>query len=293
MITELFVSQRDLLRQQLREAATPDQAVAKARHLLDRLQLDCQARSDLSPLQARLLPYVFDVLKSAVAILLSASETHVWEKKATPRPRRKFLYFFSISNGFWWKGGQVLVSLLLLSNLWNFEHYFSLLLVLALLASLFADQLPFDWDFLPDNARARLQAEVQLDLQVFMLKFDDLLITADKVLNETVRQATAEPIREGDGLEAYPRLLALLQDLLEAKDFDDSTYALKKARELPGLLGEEGIEIEHYRGTNAEFFEFLPSLDPNDTDIITLTPALTRSGRLISAGRVTEPPHAA
>ncbi len=298
MMTELFTPLRDVFRQQLRESNTPDQAVAHARHVLDRLQLDCQARSDLTPMQARLMPYVFDMLKSSVALLLSASETHVWEKKSTqtesPRPRKKFLYFFSfhISQAFWWKAGQAILGFLLLSSLWNHGHYFSFLLMLGLLFSLFADQLPFNWHFLPENHRSRLQAEVQLDLQVFMLKFDDLLITADKVLNEAARQATAEPIREGDGLEAYPRLLVWCQDVLEAKDFDDSVYALKKARELPDLLAKEGIETEHYHNDNAAFFELLPSLDPNDTDIQTLAPALTRNGRLVSQGRATEPHHA-
>ncbi len=293
MITELFAAQREALRQHLRAAATPDQAVSHARHLLHRLQLDCQARTDLTPMQARLMPYLFDVLKSAIAQLLSASETHVWEKKATPRPRKKFLHFFSISNEFWWKIGQVLIGFLLLSTLWHNGHFFSLLLMLALLVSLFADQLPFEWDFLPDNKSTRLQAEVQLDLQVFMLQFDDLLITADKLINEAGRQANAEPIRQGDGLEAFPRLLAWCQDLLEAKDFDDSTYALKKAHELPALLHKEGgLDIEHYSTEKADYFELLPSLDPDESEIRTLTPALTRNGRLVSQGRATEPHHA-
>jgi len=293
MITELFAEQREALRQQLREAGTPDQAVSHARHVLDRLQLDCQARTDLTPMQARLMPYLFDVLKSAVAQLLSASETHVWEKKSTPRPRKKFLRFFSISNNVLWTIGQLLIGLLLLSSLWHHGHFLSSLLMIALLVSLFADQVPFDWDFLPDNKRSRLQAEVQLDLQVFMLQFDDLLITADKLIGEAGRQATAEPIREGDGLEAFPRLLAWCQDVLEAKDFDDSKYALKKAYELPGLLHKEGgLDIEHYSTETSDHFELLPSLDPEDTEIRTLAPALTRSGRLVSQGRATEPHHA-
>lgn len=300
MITELFAAQRETLRQELREAATPDQAVSHARHVLDRLQLDCQARTDLTPMQARLMPYLFDVLKSAVAQLLAASETHVWEKQATPRPPAstrsasvKFLHFFSISHAFLWKIGQALIGFLLLSSLWHHGHFFSLLLMIALLLSLFADYVPFDWDFLPDNKRSRWQAEVQLDLQVFMLQFDDLLITADKLITEAGRQATSDPIREGDGLEAFPRLLAWCQDLLEAKDYEDSKYALKKAQELPGLLHKEGkLDIVHYTPDNADYFEVFPSLDPNDTDIRTLTPALTRSGRLVSQGRATEPHHA-
>jgi len=69
------------------------------------------------------------------------------------------------------------------------------------------------------------------------------------------------------------------------------TIALTKL--LPQILMEQGILAQIYRPNNAdsdrEYFDFEPSIDPDNKDYVTITPALLKGDRLLRRGRVIEP----
>ena len=115
----------------------------------------------------------------------------------------------------------------------------------------------------------------------------DALHTVDKVLAEV--EQLYQPAMQQDSALSSPSLLAFLQDMLEAQRSNDSSYALRKARHVPALLAEYDIQVLDYQGDNGAYFEFLPSLDPEQRDYRTLSPALLHEQQLLSRGRASEP----
>lgn len=300
-LIRLFEQQRESL--QLTLSADPglDAVVRETRHWLDSLRFLYAEQTDCSEAQRRLLPFVADVLKASLVPLASASRTQLWKRENPQQPLSTSAHKPWYHRPLLWRGAQVLllvpVSGMLLEG-GNLEVLLGFSFLLGVVALEVLNLKP--QDSLRDliarqqagkhEAGDEWQVRVEVELSGFLRGLADTLITADKLLNEAaVLSAPAHTASDGEGLENHPELLTLLQDLLEAKDTGDSAYALKKAKTVPAILEQHGIAIENFTGDNPQWFEFLPSLDPEQDGAQTVSPALRKENRLLARGRVTEP----
>ena len=87
----------------------------------------------------------------------------------------------------------------------------------------------------------------------------EFLLCADKVFTlATDRPATVHHTGSID-----TKWIEFYQDLLEADHGEDSIFAMKKIRLLPGLLAAQGIQSITFDGGNGALFEFRTSADPD------------------------------
>jgi hypothetical protein len=280
-LSEIFTRHQQRLAEALGATPEPARAAMELRRFLDMAGLLYLESEELAPAQRRLLPFVLDMLKSAAALPAVGARADLWKREAPPASRHKPW----ISKAWLWRGLQLaaagLLAIFLLLGLNGVE-----LLLLALVIGI-------EWqrgeEAAPKPAaKTEERLSVQLETQELLRQLADVLLTADKLL----AQAPAlQPERNsGDGLEQFPDVLELMQDLLEARLAGDGSYALRKAKTVPALLELHGIRLESYSGDNAQLFEFLPSLAEDDSEYKTLCPALLRGTQLVSRGRVLEPP---
>lgn len=297
-LIRLLEQQRESL--QLTLSADPglESVVRETRHWLDSQRFRYAEQPDCSEAQRRLLPFVTDVLKASLAPLAAASRTQVWRRE-TPRKiistARKPWYHRPLL----WRGSQIVLLVPLSGILLNGENLEVLLGFVFLLGIVALEVLNLKpYESLRDliarqqagSEEAEWQVRVEVEVSAFLRGLADTLLTADKLLNEaSALLAPAHAASEGDGLETYPEILTLFQDLLEAKHTGDSAYALKKAKTVPAILELHGISIQSFTGDNPQWFEFLPSLDPEQDSPQTVSPALLKEDRLLTRGRVTEP----
>ncbi|MDZ7705120.1 MAG: hypothetical protein U5L04_11630 [Trueperaceae bacterium] len=289
-LVELFDQQRETLQQRLGAEASPERVVREVRQALD----EVRARYlDSEPVRARrrLAPFVLDVVKASLVALLAANRAETWRRSEGLEPSR---HHFGLPLR--WRLVQGAGALVLLLWLWGRGEGVAVLLSLLLIGSEVFRWLPDSWLPVrlqvagsPDTlAEPPAEIRVRLDLNPFFAAVADALVTADKVLAEADTLTERHP-SDAPGLAAHPQLLELLQDLLEAKHAGDEAYALRMARAVPALLSHYEVRADVFRGDNPQHFEFLPSLDPSDTELRTLTPALIQGETLLSRGRVLEP----
>ncbi len=291
----LFDQQRESLEKQLAAAPEPEAVARETRRFLDNLRFLYMEQPDCQEIQRRLLPFVLDTLKSSVNYLAASSRTELWRKQIASVPvsghRRWYQRPWMV------RAGQLLLTLLLFSSLMedpSAEGFVNVLLLAGLIS--------LEFFTLPQAERLRLrlpgrlgrrdpaeqwQVSVKVEIADFLRGLADSLLTADKLLSEVT--ALQAPPSSGDGLESYGPVLALFQDLLEARDTGDRDYALKKTKSVPAILEQYGITVQGYDGDNPQWFDFLPSLDPGQQDAQTISPALIKDGRLLNRGRVTDP----
>ncbi len=287
------------MQQRLADDASPERVVRDVRQTLDEVR---GLYLDHEPVRARrrLAPFVLDVVKASLTGLVAANRAEMWRLAAASEPSQH-----RFGPPLRWRLGQGAVALVLLVWLWGQGEGIALLLSLALVGTEALRWLPDGWlppqlqalgsgatganaslKELPDGAPR--ETRVRVDLNPFFAAVADALVTADKVLAEAETLAERRS-SDAPGLAAHPQVLALLQDLLEAKDAGDEAYALRMAKAVPALLAHYDVRAEVFRGDNPEHFEFLPSLDPSDREVRTLTPALLQGETLLSRGRVLEP----
>jgi hypothetical protein len=83
-------------------------------------------------------------------------------------------------------------------------------------------------------------------------------------------------------------LLDLYQDLLEAQTCGDGELALRHVERIRRSLPlRHGIDVVTSDGTNDELFKFRVSMNPHDTENITVRPALVSGDRILRRGEVT------
>ena len=129
------------------------------------------------------------------------------------------------------------------------------------------------------SARYQIEAAIEADPQAFLSHIDDSLAAADHILARL-----SIPQAQSNWYE-HPRLMGLLQNLLEAQMGGDSAYAMKLIdQELGSLLGGEGIEVIQYSKKQNNLFDSLPSLDALQTHMA--APALIKDGQVIRRGSI-------
>jgi hypothetical protein len=296
-LIQLFEQQRESLHLTLSADPGLESVVRETRHWLDSQRFLYAEQPDCSEAQRRLLPFVSDLLKASLQPLAAASRTQLWKREAARKTvsSHKSWYHRPVL----WRGAQILLLVPLSGILLDGENLQVLLGFVLLLGIVTLEVLNLNpHDSLRDliarqqagDGEAEWQVRVEVELSDFLRGLADTLITADKLLNEAAALlAPAKNPNDGEGLETYPEILTFFQDLLEARDTGDSAYALKKAKTVPAILEQHGVSIQHFTGENPQWFDFLPSLDPEQDGARTVSPALLKEDRLLARGRVTEP----
>jgi hypothetical protein len=112
---------------------------------------------------------------------------------------------------------------------------------------------------------------------------------ADRVLAEA---EPPPPVVVTAPWSADSELLDLCQDLLEAQVRGDGELALHHVERIRRSLPlRHGIDVVTADGTNDELFKFRASVNPHDTENITIRPALVSGDRILRRGEVTTPDH--
>jgi len=122
-------------------------------------------------------------------------------------------------------------------------------------------------------------AEVRPDGPRFIDMLTEALHTADHILLRLAAPASETHWRDN------PRLMGVVQSLLEAQMADDGEFALRLVKsELSGVLAADGIEILSYSEQNAQFFDIMPAIDQSGLQMA--APALMMEGKLLRRGTV-------
>jgi hypothetical protein len=239
------------------------------------------------------LPFLIDQVKTAVNLLAAANQGQLWQSVAAEPSRQASRHRPLWLHPWFLNGVQGVLALMLLSSLWGETAFSSLVLLITLFATEALRRWPEKFMRITLLAAHKEAVDLPPSIKIHITVIDflnalaDNLLTADKLLIEINSLGNNEP--RYSHLEDYGSVLNLLQDLLEAYATNDAPYALRKAKTVPAVLQQYQIQIQEFNGNNAHFFEFLPSLNPDDSEIKMLTPALVKQDRLLTRGRVTEP----
>lgn len=280
-LARAFEPERKALQNTLTTELSAAQVVIEARSALDRAGAAFSREVNDPKLQKSGL-WLIEMVKAGAGVLDRATGAEViWSEQAA-RPKRQLA-----GRGlFYGAAGLFAVAGLVQGSM-------ATLLAAGVLAGLrFFD--PKDWghllDKIPfrkkpialeDNSGRRMEAEafIRADAHGFITQLVDALKTADHIL---VR--LAEPEAQTDWRD-NPRLIGMLQSLLEAENAGDGDFALTLIKqEMTSVLAGEHIELIHYSHKTKDMFDILPAIGETQTKMA--APALVSNGRILRRGTV-------
>lgn len=277
-LAQHFAREADSLN--LDDTDSPAEAVSEIRRVLDRTA-SRYARATDDPALQRAGQWLIEIVKSGTGLIDRASHADIiWDEVTADRSVTLTLrptLFYGAAGLFALAGILQGVGLVV----WGAAT----LAGLHALSTLNLSRLPFmpKPKTLPDpsGTTRRASAVMRLDPTGLIAQVSDALNTADHIL---LRLAT--PTAESHWFDD-PRIVSLLQSLIEAGRTEDRDYALELARkELPSLVAGAGLELVDYSKSRADWFDPLPAMgDGPKTQ--TAAPALvTTDGRVIRRGTV-------
>ncbi|WP_147405894.1 hypothetical protein [Litorimonas taeanensis] len=284
-----FAQERTYLRKALKPDLTPAQVVGEARRALDRTGLSF-TRSVTDPQIQKSGLWLLEIIKSGAGVLDRATQADVQIVEIAPKT--------SLLDGLKvWRPGVFYISAAGLATLGLLQGTGLVVVSAGLLAGLHAvttlksnvlERIPFFKTQnrlpAPDGRNLSAEAFIRTDTAGFLNQISDALATADHIL---ARMVQTEPESQWHENAA---LMALFQNLLEARSSDDGKYALEViGKEMKSLLMGVGVEAIDYDKTSAHWFDELPALVINegDPEIEMAAPALvTKEGRLLKRGTV-------
>ena len=239
-----------------------------------------------------------EVIRSSVTSLVAASETEIWRRNqpddaTSDIPRTtNFLNIFLRALQILLAGA--ILTMLYLENLFIYQGLVGGLVLLELVRAVISyfKKRKREKSIKKMLGKAReiefnlLKASVHVKTDLLVSILADAILTADKLLEAvlTVKKQTHD-----NGIENDASLLEFFQDLLRAKDRQNSEFAFMKIELLPHLLESHGIQAEAFTGTNEHLFEFQESINPRNTTFRTVRLALVKGKRLLKRGLVEEP----
>lgn len=272
-------------RRALQNALTPElsaaQVVGEARRALDRAGVAFTHEVSDTNLQKSGL-WLLEMVKAGAGILDRATGADVvWSERAA-KPKRQWAGrgLFYGAAGLFALAGLVQGSMVTI-------------LAAAVLAGLrFFD--PKDWGHLLDKipfrkkqvaledlSGRRMEAEafIRADAHGFITQLVEALKTADHILLRL-----AEPEAETDWRD-NPRLIGMIQSLLEAENAGDGDFALTLIKqEMKSVLASEEVELITYSKKTKDMFDILPALGEAETKMA--APALVSNGKILRRGTV-------
>jgi len=260
-------------RRSLQTALTPElsaaQVVTEARSALDRAGVTFTHEVSDPNLQKQGL-WLLEMVKAGAGVLDRATGADViWSERAA-KPKRQIAGIAGLLQG-------------------------SMLTILAagVLAGLrFFD--PKDWGHLKDKIpfrkkpvaledlsgrRMEAEAHIRADAQGFITQLVEALKTADHILLRL-----AEPEMQTDWRD-NPRLIGMMQSLLEAEQAGDGDFALTLIKqEMTSVLAGEEVELIAYSKKTKDMFDILPAIGETETKMA--APALVSNGRILRRGTI-------
>lgn len=296
-LIQIFDQTQDALRQRLKGNTDPEKVVPVVKDFLDSLLDTYRKEEERDPDQKRFAVRVVEVLRASVTSVVAASGTEIWRRNqpdaANEIPRTThflniFLRIIQVA-----LAGAVL-TILYLENLFIYLGLVGGLVFLEVVRAIISyfKRRKREKTLQKILGKAReiefnaLRASVQVNTDLLVSILADAILTADKLLEAVLTVKTQSP---DNGLENDAALLEFFQDLLRAKDRQNSEFAFLKIALLPHLLESHGIQTEAYTGTNEHLFEFQESLNPQNTTFRTVRLALIKGKRLLKRGLVEEP----
>lgn len=281
-LREAFRPERDRLSRDLTVAMPPAEIVTEGRKALDRIATQMSERTAMTPHVRKTALWLIEIVKSNTSLFDQGRETRIeWRELPTDKTRGRLanLLFFGgaaamMAAAYVFKNGGALYAVGALTVVRCLDPK----IMQAVRQKLpFTKSKPLAIEDL--RSRYQIEAKIEADPQAFLSHIDDSLAAADHILTRL-----SIPEAQTDWHD-HPRLMGVVQNLLEAKTMNDSDYALKLIdQELSSLLGADGIEIVSYSPKQSGLFDALPSLGETDTRMA--APALVKDGRVIRRGTV-------
>lgn len=288
-LSTLFSKGRNELQTELDKATSPKQAVKVVQNQLDRLEKNYIG--DLSVSQVRLVNFFLDTLRQSLSIT-ATNDTSIsdqaldrLEQQESPKSTLSFIL----------KLLQAIVCICILVALFSLTKtapaaWMPILLISVLIGLEVA--LQFDQKNQPSSLKSEEvhSPQVQIDSKILLDNLENALSTIDNAVAsyEEVNYSLAS-----SGLEDLTEILDILQRLWGASSLENPLMTLELAKLIPQILLKQGIRVQTYRPNDeqskSEYFDFEPSIDPSQSDYVTLTPALLKGERLLCRGRVIEP----
>ncbi|MEP6343642.1 MAG: hypothetical protein ABJ275_10025 [Maricaulaceae bacterium] len=281
-LREAFRPERDRLNRDLSAVMAPTEIVTQGRKALDRVATDISERSAVTPQVRKTALWLIEIVKSNTSLFDQGRETRIeWRELPADKTRSR------LSNLLFFGGAAAMMVLAYVFKnggaLYGIGGLAALRCLDPKIMQAVQQKLPFVKvkPLAIEDLRSRYQIEAQIDAdpQAFLSHIDGSLAIADNILTRlSLPEAQAE-------WHDHPRLMGVVQNLLEAQAMNDSDYALKLIdQELGSLLGSDGIEIVEYSPKQAGLFDALPSLGETQTRMA--APALVKDGRVIRRGTI-------
>jgi hypothetical protein len=289
----LLSKERSDLETEIDKATNPEQVVKLVQTRLDNLERSYVGQLNVA--QVRLASFFLETLRQSIATLTAANETKLAqpEPPATTNLAKRFTTKSIIL-----KVLQGLICLGILESLFSLTRnapgaWMDILLVSLLVGLEVISQIDKKDRTNSPGTPQLVEASrpiVQVDSKVLLDNLSEALSTIDLAV------ASAEEVKkplDASGIEELPELLNLLQRLMGASFLEKPQMAMQLTKLLPQILMEQGIQAQIYQaddaGSNREYFDFEPSIDPAAKDYVTIAPALLKGDRLLRRGRVIEP----
>ena len=282
-LARAFEPERSRLKETLRGTqAITDVVVLDARRALDKTGDGFVKTTDDPALQKAGL-WLIEMVKSGAAVLDQGTSAKVeWTEVSGPKT--------SI-----WAGRGLFYGAAGIFALTGFVQGSALVVIAAaVLAALRAfdpsrwkqwmKRLPFTSNSPPlledeSGKHLKVDAHVLVDVDGYVDSLADALRTADHLLLRL-----AEPAKNSHWSDNQ-RLTGFVQNLLEAEEAKDGTFALKVvSQELSSVLAAEGIERIDYKPKTAHLFDVLPAIGEEKTR--QAAPALIKDGHVLRRGTV-------
>jgi len=280
-LAKAFEPERQALQKNLSDDLSAVEMVRQARRALDRTGA-AFSKSVQDPNLQKSGLWLIEMVKAGAGILDRASHADVVWSEIAARPTRKWagrsLFYgaagvFALA-GFVQGSGLVMLSAAVLAGLRFFD--------------------PKDWGHLrhkipflkkppalEDNRGRRLEASthIRADAAGFVTQLTEALKTADHILLRLGQPETKTHWRDN------PRLMGLVQNLLEAEGADDGNFALTLIKqELKSVLSGEGVELVAYSAKTKNLFDILPAIGETQTKMA--APALVSGDQVLRRGTV-------
>ena len=280
-LARTFEPERRALQNALTSELSAAQVVSEARRALDRAGVAFTHEVSDPNLQKSGL-WLLEMVKAGAGILDRATGADiVWSERAA-KPKRQWAGrgLFYGAAGLFGAAGLMQGSML------------TIIAAAALAGLRFFD--PKDWGHLLDKipfrkkpvaledlSGRRMEAEafIRADAHGFITQLVEALKTADHILLRL-----AEPQAEIDWRD-NPRLIGMMQSLLEAEYAGDGDFALTLIKqEMKSVLAGEEVELISYSKNTKDMFDVLPAIGETETKMA--APALISKGKILRRGTV-------
>ncbi|BAB72669.1 hypothetical protein ACN23B_03550 [Anabaena sp. FACHB-709] len=288
-ITSLFSEESNQLQTEINNLSNIEDVVKLVQNKLDNIERIYI--SELNITQVRLAAFFLDVLRQSIPILgaVEIDQIETVEHKQitnlalTSSPHRLIL-----------KVLKVLLYVGILGWLFYLTNttpgaWMGILLASVLLGLEVVLQLEKNDANLPE-VKEVARPTPTVESTILLAQLADALNTIDLVV---ARFAESDKAKDERNMEELPELLNFLQRLMGASSLNKPQMVMELTKLLPQILMSQGIRAQIYQAKapygDRTYFDFEPSIDPDNQDYVTITPALLKGDRLLRRGRVIEP----